>query len=48
MGENTTVETITRNLQLATLNSDQLEKLFKDQHPPDLSVARLLGNTSLN
>ena len=45
--ENTTVETITRNLQLAILNLDQIEKLPKGQHSPDLSVVRLLANTGL-
>ena len=45
--ENTTVETITRNLPLAILKPDQVEKLLKGQHEPDLSVAQLLKAPSL-
>ena len=45
--EKTTVETITRNLPLAVLKPDQVEKLLKGQHRPDLSVARLLKARSL-
>ena len=45
--ENTTVETITRNLPLAALNPDQIEKLLTGHHPPDLSVAKLLADPSL-
>ena len=45
--ENTTVETITRNLPLATLNPDQIEMLLTGHHAPDLSVAKLLANPSL-
>ena len=40
-------ETITRNLPLAILKSDQVEKLLKGQHAPDLSVAQLLKAPSL-
>ena len=47
MQEKTTVETITRNLPLATLDPDQIEKLLEGQHAPDLSVAKLLADTSL-
>ena len=47
MQENTSVETITRNLPLAVLKTDQVEKLFKGQHAPDLSVAQLLKAPSL-
>ena len=42
MQEKTSVETITRNLPLAVLKPDQVEKLLKGQHAPDLSVAQLL------
>ena len=45
--EKTSVETITRNLQLAVLKPDQVEKLLKGQHAPDLSVAQLLKAPSL-
>ena len=45
--ENTTVETITRNLPLAALNPDQIEKLLKGHHAPELSVAKLLVKPSL-
>ena len=45
--ENTTVETITRNLPLAALNPNQIEKLLIGHHAPDLSVAKLLANPSL-
>ena len=45
--ENTTVETITRNLPLAALNPDQIEKLLTGHHAPDLSMAKLLANPSL-
>ena len=45
--EKTTVETITRNLPLAILKPDQVEKLLKGQHAPDLSVAQLLKAPSL-
>ena len=44
--ENTTVETITRNLPLATLNPDQIEKLLTGHHAQDLSVAKLLADPS--
>ena len=47
MRENTTVETITRNLPLAALNPDQIEKLLKGHHAQDLSVSKLLANPSL-
>ena len=45
--ENTTVETITRNLPLAALNPNQIEILLKGHHAPDLSVAQLLKAPSL-
>ena len=45
--EKTSVETITRNLPLAVLKPDQVEKLLKGQHAPDLSVAQLLKAPSL-
>ena len=45
--ENTTVETVTRNLPLATLNPDQIEKLLEGHHAPDLSVAKLLADPNL-
>ena len=45
--ENTTVETITRNLPLAGLNPDQIEKLLTGYHAPDLSVAKLLVKPNL-
>ncbi|MGC6526482.1 MAG: recombinase family protein, partial [Paracoccaceae bacterium] len=45
--ENTTVETITRNLPLAALNPDQIEKLLKGHHAQDLSVVKLLAEPSL-
>ena len=45
--EKTSVETITRNLPLAILKPDQVEKLLKGQHAPDLSVAQLLKARSL-
>ena len=45
--EKTTVETITRNLPLAILKPDQVEKLLKGRHAPDLSVAKLLKAPSL-
>ena len=47
MQENTSVETITRNLPLAVLKTDQVERLLKGQHAPDLSVAKLLKAPSL-
>ena len=47
MQENTSVETITRNLPLAVLKPDQVERLLKGQHAPDLSVAKLLKAPSL-
>ena len=47
MQEKTSVETITRNLPLAILKPDQVEKLLKGQHTPDLSVAQLLKAPSL-
>ena len=47
MRENTTVETITRNLPLAALNPDQIENLLKGHDAPDLSLAKLLANPSL-
>ena len=47
MQEKTSVETITRNLPLAVLKPDQVEKLLKGQHAPDLSVAQLLNAPSL-
>ena len=47
MQEKTSVETITRNLPLAILKPDQVEKLFKGQHAPDLSLAKLLKAPSL-
>ena len=40
-------KTITRNLPLAVLKPDQVEKLLKGQHAPDLSVAKLLNAPSL-
>ena len=45
--ENTTVETITRNLPLAALNPNQIEKLLTSHHAPDLSAAKLLANPNL-
>ena len=45
--EKISVETITRNLPLAVLKPDQVEKLLKGQHAPDLSVAKLLNAPSL-
>ena len=45
--EKISVETITRNLPLAVLKPDQVEKLLKGQHRPDLSVAQLLKAPSL-
>ena len=45
--DKTSVETITRNLPLAILKPDQVEKLLKGQHAPDLSVAQLLKAPSL-
>ena len=45
--EKTSVESITRNLPLAILKPDQVEKLLKAQHAPDLSVAKLLKAPSL-
>ena len=45
--EKTSVETITRNLPLAVLKPDQIEKLLKGQHAPDLSVAKLLKAPSI-
>ena len=47
MQEKTSVETIMRNLPLAVLKPDQVEKLLKGQHAPDLSVAKLLNAPSL-
>ena len=45
--EKTSVETITRNLALAVLKPDQVEKLLKGKHATDLSVAKLLNAPSL-
>ena len=45
--EKTTVETITRNLPLAILKADQVERLLKGQHAPDISVAKLLKAPTL-
>jgi hypothetical protein len=45
--EKTSVETITRNLPLAVLKPDQVEKLLKGQHAPNLNVAQLLKARSL-
>ena len=45
--ETTSVETITRNLPLAVLKPNQVEKLLKGQHATDLSVAKLLKAPSL-
>ncbi len=45
--EKTSVETVTRNLPLATLNPDQIEKLLTGHHAPDLSVAKLLADPNL-
>ena len=45
--EHTSVETITRNLPLASLKPDQVERLLKGQHTPDLSVAKLIKNPAL-
>jgi hypothetical protein len=45
--EKTTVETITRNLPLAVLKPDQIEKLLNGQHALNLSVAQLLKAPSL-
>lgn len=45
--ERTSVETITRNLPLSSLKSHQIERLLKGQHPPDLSVAKLIRNPAL-
>ena len=47
MQEKTSVETITRNLPLAVLKPDQVEKLLKGKHATDLSVAKLLKAPSL-
>ena len=47
MQEKTSVETITRNLPLAILKPDQVEKLLNGQHATDLSVAKLLKARSL-
>jgi hypothetical protein len=47
MQEKTSVETITRNLPLAILKPDQVEKLLKGQHASDLSVAHLLKAPSI-
>ena len=41
------VETITRNLPLSSLKPDQIERLLKGQHTPDLSVAKLIKNPAL-
>ena len=45
--ERTSVETITRNLPLSSLKPDQIERLLKGQHTPDLSVAKLIKNPAL-
>ena len=45
--EQVSVETITRNLPLASLTPDQVERLLKGQHAPDLSVAKLIKNHTL-
>ena len=45
--EQVSVETITRNLPLASLKPDQVERLLKGQHTPDLSVAKLIKNPAL-
>ena len=45
--EQVSVETITRNLPLASLKPDQVERLLKGQHPPDLSVAKLIKKPAL-
>ena len=45
--ERISVETITRNLPLAVLKPDQVEKLLKGKHATDLSVAKLLKAPSL-
>jgi len=45
--ERTSVETITRNLPLSSLKPDQIERLLKGQHTPDLSVAKLIKNPGL-
>ena len=42
----TNVETITRNLLFAGLNSNQLEMHLKGQHAPDLIVVKLLKRSS--
>ena len=43
----TTVEIITRDLPLASLNPDRIGKLLKEQHSPDLSAGKLLKGSSL-
>ena len=45
--EHTSVETITRNLPLSSLKSNQIARLLRGQHPPDLSVAKLIKNPAL-
>ena len=45
--EHTSVETITRNLPLSSLKSNQIERLLKGQHTPDLSVAKLIKDPAL-
>ena len=45
--ERTSVETITRNLPLSSLKSNQIERLLRGQHTPDLSVAKLIKNPAL-
>ena len=40
MQEKTTVESIKRNLQLDVLKRDQVEKLLKGQHAPNLNVEK--------
>jgi len=45
--EQVSVETITRNLPLASLKPDQVERLLTGQHAPDLSVAKLIKNPAL-
>ena len=45
--ERTSVETITRNRPLVSLKPDQVERLLKGQHPPDLSVAKLIKKPAL-
>ena len=45
--EQVSVETITRNLPLSSLKPDQVERLLKRQHQPDLSVTKLIKNSTL-